>query len=141
MMTGCKIPREISCARMNGEGVVIENCAASPNGGLVHPLRHRRGNGGNTIEFVRDDYNNLRTVHINEIIGDKYVNRTNRLHRCYFITRRIAVTVQLTTAQQCRPRQAPAVNINIKLLTCASRRKRPGFCVLHICYTVLSTKS
>jgi hypothetical protein len=41
-MTGCKIPWEISCARMNGEcGDVVsrvEACAASPDDGLVRPF-------------------------------------------------------------------------------------------------------
>jgi hypothetical protein len=41
-ITGCKIPRETSCARMNGEcGDVVsraEACAASPDDGLVRPF-------------------------------------------------------------------------------------------------------
>jgi len=41
-MTGCRIPREISCARMNGEcGDMVsraEACVASTDDGLVCPF-------------------------------------------------------------------------------------------------------
>jgi hypothetical protein len=60
-MRGFKIPREISCTRMNVEcGDILvsraEACAASPDDDLVRPFgnwRHRRGDGGSTIGLVR----------------------------------------------------------------------------------------
>ena len=73
-MRGCKIPREISCARMNGERgdkvSRVEACAASPNDGLV-------GHFGDfdvvTAELLLNSLEriNLKAVHMNKIIGDK----------------------------------------------------------------------
>jgi hypothetical protein len=72
----------------------LEACAAPPDNASERPQasapfrRHRRGDGGSTIQLVREDYCNLRTAHrdTNKVIGDKYAGRMNCVHQCSFRT-------------------------------------------------------
>jgi hypothetical protein len=89
-MTGCKIPRVISCGKCGDLVSRAEACAASPDYGLVFPF------GDIDVATAEVLLNSLkrvimRTIHMNKITGDDNVSRTNRVYQCSFITRCIAV--------------------------------------------------
>jgi hypothetical protein len=71
---------------MNGEcSDIAETYAASPDDGLVRPF------GDTDVATAEVLLNSLerismRTVHMNKLIGDKYVSRTNPAHDCSFVT-------------------------------------------------------
>jgi hypothetical protein len=114
-MTGCKIPQEISSARMNGKcgdivsrGCRAEACAASTDDGLVRPFGNIEVATAEVLLNLLERVD-LRTVHMNKIIGDKYGSRTNRLHQCSFITPCMTTNRLSTMAWMESPTQAPAI--------------------------------
>jgi hypothetical protein len=103
-MTGCEIPWETSCGRMNREcGDIVsraEACAASADNGLVC---HFGNTDVATAEALLNSLDletiNLRAVHMDKTVGDKCVKYNKPRCASVFITPRIATTV---TGGTCR---------------------------------------
>ena len=121
-MTGCKIPR-----RYHERGVCWHDSESSQGLRRISrqrfgaPFRrHRRGDGGSTIELLErvnlNPHKTVKVIHMNKIIGDKYVSRTNRVHQCSFIT-----VTPLTATNHCpkwgptqRRRLRPSSMVNVE---------------------------